>query len=167
MVLPGIILIEDDQARCQQFSDIFEFLEYQIEITSSFDFAPDRNLGNNSVIFVGDNIKKLGSVINQIQQHAANAAIILLVDKGSSQQATNAIQQFLSEVLQWPTTYTVLNDTLKKIKDKQPLQKLTNISKSRQGLAGNSDAINKTRTLIEQVAGSDATVLILGESGYR
>jgi sigma-54 specific flagellar transcriptional regulator A len=165
MVLPGILLIDDNQERCQQFLGIFEFLDYQVEILAATDFSPDKDLSEISMVFVGDSVEKLATVINQIYQPGGSPAIILLVEKGNLQNASSAIQQMATEVLEWPTTHSVLTKKLNVINDLAPQFKLKSGSKVKHDLAGNSDVILNTRKLIEQVAGSDATVLILGQSG--
>ena len=62
--------------------------------------------------------------------------------------------------------YTVLMDSLQALQHKQQNHvKSAPRSPDNKGLAGSSEAIKQVRFLIDQVADSDATVLILGESG--
>jgi sigma-54 specific flagellar transcriptional regulator A len=68
----------------------------------------------------------------------------------------------LAGVLEWPTVYPQLMALLNNFSQASETNRKP---QSNKGLAGQSKAIQKIRDLINQVAKSDATVLILGESG--
>lgn len=177
MVLPRLLLIDDNETRSKQLEVIFQFMEYQVTYAVSSDYGPisgkiDQYVG----IFVGDIASKRAVVIKEIVDKAGKIPVILLVDKGAVHEVSTTIDKMVFEVLEWPLTYA----GLRRITDKlfapfwQELgihsQHLDRRMYDRRAssivrLQGNSPAIVNVRKAIDQVADSDATVLILGESG--
>ena len=166
MALPQILLIDDNGTRVQQLKIILSFLEYQVSVTNSSDYLSSlNNLEYVSAVFIGNGCEKQATMIRDILEKVSDLPVVFLVDKGTSTQISTAIQKMVTQCQEWPTSYPVLLETLKTIPiSKKPVemakQKATN-----KGLAGNSQCIKQIRELIDQVAGSNATVLVLGESG--
>lgn len=161
MVLPDILLIDDNADRSQQVETVLHFLECGLTKAGSQDYRQCLDQGRHfDAIFVGASCEKLASLLRAIEENADAAAIILLADKGS--QISSATEQLVSKVIDWPTTYPLLSELLNNLQ--QPSDKPRKFN-AHKGLAGRSKAIQKTRELIDQVAKSEATVLILGESG--
>ncbi len=172
MALSRILLIDDNKTRSQQMEAVFQFMDFSIEIAGSGDYASYiSEIGQLSAIFVGDGIEKQATVVNQITEWANNVPVILLITKGTAFQVSTVITQSVFQVLEWPTTYQVLKPLLDKLSvaraqsDFSERQFSDRRSPIIQRLKGRSKAIVGIRKLIEQVAASDATVLILGESG--
>ena len=161
MVLPDILLIDDNAIRAQQVEAVLRFMEYGLtSVTSAECHTVLQDLKPVDVIFVGAAVEKQASILRLVSENCVEVPIFLLVDK-DSQPVSSAIQQMVARVLEWPTIYSTLTDALKNLPQRRQSAK----NKSHKGLAGCSLAIQKTRDLIDQVAKSDATVLILGESG--
>jgi len=172
MALPRILLIDDNQTRVHQLEAVFQFMGYRIESVGSADYAPcfsetDQLCG----IFVGDGIERQATVVSDIVERADKIPVSLLINKGTALQVSTVITNSVFQVLEWPTTYPVLKPML----DKLPTSRTQATFTVREGsdrrsfsvdrLKGKSQAIVGIRKLIDQVAESDATVLILGESG--
>jgi sigma-54 specific flagellar transcriptional regulator A len=173
MALPRILLIDDNKIRIQQLEAVFQFMGYTIETAGSTDYMScfsetDQMCG----VFIGDGIDKLATVVSDVVGRADNIPVTLVINKGTGLQVSTIITNSVSHVLEWPTTYPVL----KPILDKLPVvSDIPTTFKVREGadrrsssverLKGKSQAIVGIRKLIDQVAESDATVLILGESG--
>lgn len=162
MALPEILLIDDNGTRVQQIQTVLMFLEYGVTATGSVDCETvlDEN-DNFDAVFVGEGSEKQAVLIRTIAEKTGDMPIFLLVDKGAP-PLTTAVQQMLTGVLEWPTVYPLLTELLNSLPQRLETPKKAQANK---GLAGRSKAIQKTRDLIDQVAKSDATVLILGESG--
>lgn len=162
MALPEILLIDDNPHRIQQVEDILRFLEYRVETVASSDFeAVLRQHNNFDAVFVGCGGDKQATLIKMVAENVGDIPVVLLVEAGGP-QVVSAIQQMVNKTLEWPTVYPQLIQLLDSLP--QPVQS-TKKSLPDKGLAGKSNAIQKTRAQIDQVAKSDATVLILGESG--
>jgi len=172
MALPRILLVDNNKARIQQLEAVFQFMGYAIEAVGSADYIPcfsetDQLCG----VFVGDGIERQAIVVSDIVERADKIPVILLINKGTALQVSTIIINSVSQVLEWPSTYSVV----KPILDKLPVSATQKVFTVREGydrrsssverLKGKSQAIVGIRKLIDQVAESDATVLILGESG--
>ena len=132
-------------------------------------------------IFVGDGINEQAAIIGDIVDKADKIPVVLLIDKGASLQVSTALNKNVFQLLEWPVTYPRLKLIIDKIsvsyerQDSDQQQAIQRSPLDRRGydrrfsaldrLKGNSQAIVNIRKSIDQVAESDATVLILGESG--
>lgn len=182
MALPFILLVDDNKTRAQQFEIILRFMEYQVETVDSSNYASsacefDQLFG----VFVGDGINKQTAILSDIVDKAGKTPVVLLTDKGASLEVSSDLNNDIFQVLEWPVTYPVLKLITDKIsvsygrQDSGQQQAIQKSSVERRGydrrfsaldrLKGNSQAIVNIRKAIDQVAESDATVLILGESG--
>jgi sigma-54 specific flagellar transcriptional regulator A len=161
MALPDILLIDDDTSRSQAVETVLRFLEYQVRAVGSADWLAA--LSDNDAVDVllmacdDDNPLPLLRALNE----QANLPVFLLRDKQAAPVPTVA-HSLVTAVIEWPTVYGALNETLGSAPKRPRVRPAPRCSK---GLAGSSEAIQKVRDLIDQVAKSDATVLILGESG--
>jgi sigma-54 specific flagellar transcriptional regulator A len=166
MAFPGILLIDDNKARTQQFEAILSFLDYVVKTVDSQDFqSPLNNPDNIRAIFIGGGNDKQGALVKSVTEKVKDIPVFLLIEKGALLQISSAIRKMITKVQEWPTTYVVFSELLATLPE--PRQVITGQYRcaADKGLAGTSQAIKQTRELIDQVAGSDATVLILGESG--
>jgi sigma-54 specific flagellar transcriptional regulator A len=178
MVLPRILVIDNNAIRSQQLEVIFQFMEYQAVFAGTSDYGSiTGQIDQYAGIFIGEvEPPKRGLVIKEIAAQAGKIPLILMMDKGSTDDISTAIEKIIFQVLEWPATYA----SLKRITDKlftafwremglnspySDRRAYDRRSSSIVRLQGNSPAIVNVRKLIDQVADSDATVLILGESG--
>lgn len=162
MALPEILLVDDNPNRAQQVETVLRFLEYRVVTVSVSQYEAAFNEREAfAAVFVGSG-ERQASLIKAIADSFGETPLILLAEQGSSQPLLSSIQQLVSKVVEWPTVYPVLIDILDELPRSESSPKKPQANK---GLAGISKAVQKTRELIDQVAKSDATVLILGESG--
>lgn len=162
MVSPDILLIDDNVIRAQQVETILKFLEYGVTVVGSSDLQTAlQGLDDFDAVFVGAFSEKQAALLRTVSDKADDLPIFLLVEK-DTQAVSSAVQQMVTQILEWPTVYSVLTELLNNLPQPRALPKK---GAQHKGLAGRSKAIQKTRELIDQVAKSDATVLILGESG--
>jgi len=182
MASPCILLVDDNKVRARQFEIILRFMEYRVEIVDSSNYDTSAlEFEQLFGIFVGDGIDKQAAIISNIIDKAGKPLVILLINKGASFQVSTAINKESLQVLEWPVTYPGLKRITDKLsvscerQDSGQQQMIQRSPLDRRGydrrfsardrLKGNSRAIVNIRKLIDQVAESDATVLILGESG--
>lgn len=162
MDLPDILLIDDNLVRVQQFELVLKFMEYDLTTVSTAECQADLfDMSGFDCVFVGAASEKQAVILRAVIEKNPATPLFLLTEK-EAQPVSGSIQQMLTGVLEWPTVYPVLTDILSSLQT-QPGRNTP--SSSNKGLAGRSLVIQKTRDLIDQVAKSDATVLILGESG--
>ena len=174
--MPRILYIDENQSRSKEFINILEFVEYRVDVATSSTYQElFTDLEDVIAIFVGNSIDKQASLMISVQERARTIPVILLTGKEAKSQIPSAIQQVVSQVLSWPATFA----ELKKLLDNLPTTLLRH-GNPRTGmdrrvyqrrmtlgprLEGKSQAIIHVRKLIDQVANSAATVLIMGESG--
>lgn len=177
MALPRVLLIDDHSARCQQFTTVMEFLEYRVTCAATVD-EPGLfdDLDEVLAVFIGDGNDRQAAILKTAAEKAPDRPLVLLRERDAAQPVASAIRKMLFEVLQWPAVYADVFALFQNIKalpgvngDRRRPGFDRRRTDRREGgvfrLVGNSRAIEKTRRLIDQVADSDATVLILGESG--
>lgn len=167
MALLRILLVDDNKTRAQKFETIAQFLEFDVlraEANGS-EFTFD-SLEGVIAIVVGHGMERMATVLKVLTERVPELPLVLLFDKGTALQIATPIQKMVAVMLEWPCTYPVLSDQLSKFKQQyeQSLPRTPSHSANRR-MAGHSTAISRTRAMIEQVADSEATVLILGESG--
>ena len=166
MALPRLLLIDDNRTRIQQFENILLFLEYQVSIANSSDYISLLNdLVDVRAVFIGNGCEKQATLIKTVLDTGSDLPVFLLIDKGTSLQVSTAIQKMVAQCYEWPGNYSVFSEILKKLPVPKKPAVISNNRASNKGLAGNSPGIQQIRQLIDQVAGADATVLVLGESG--
>jgi len=176
MALPRVLLIDDNKARSYQLEIVLKFMEYQVEIAVSSNLDLVHGEWDQFFsIFVGDGMDKQAVVIKDVVNRADKVPVVLVTDKCGTLQVSSAIHKMVFQVLEWPVTYTGLKAIIDKFPVSSEAQEVQRSAVDRRvydrrspsidRLKGRSPAIAKIRTLINQVAGSEATVLILGESG--
>lgn len=177
MAWPCIILIDDNQTRSLQFKAILEFMEHRVETcpVSAIAESIERCGEDLIAVFIGDSVDRLASVVKSVLEKAGRAPVVVLKDKDFAAPLPTAVEEMIFQQFSWPTTYIELKKLLDEIlalinNGKVPRYALDRRVydrrlSSKQRLKGNSRAIVNVCKLIDQVAESDATVLILGESG--
>lgn len=182
MSLPCILLVDDNKTRSQQLEIILRFMEYRVETADSSNYVSSVYESDQLLyIFVGDGINKQAVIIEDLVEKAVKIPIVLIIDKDAPHKTSTTTDNGLSQVLEWPVTYPLLKALTDKIsvsyqrRDSDQQQPIQRSPLDRRGydrrfsaldrLKGTSQAIVNIRKSIDQVAESDATVLILGESG--
>jgi len=166
MALPRLLLIDDNETRTQQFENILSFLEYQVSIANSSDYIPlISNVDNLRAIFIGNGCEKQATLIKKVLDIGSELPVILLIEKGALIQVPTAILKMVTQTQEWPAVYPDFIEVLKKLPVPKKVLVTSKTRTINKGLAGKSESIKQIRELIDQVANSTATVLVLGESG--
>ena len=157
-----ILLVDDLGQRPQLVETVLRFLECDVTVVTNIDYETAvAEVSGYDVVFLGGSLEQQAELIKFANGKFFDKPIVLVVDRGAEHLA-NLHQCKLAAVLEWPTTLPVLTEILQKLPQRAVGLKKAQANK---GLSGQSKAIQKTRALIDQVAKSDASVLILGESG--
>lgn len=184
MALPCILLVDDNKKRSQQLEIILLFMGYQVAVADSSNYSASAcKLDELFGIFVAYDINQQAAIIRIILDKAGKEVpVVLLIDEDASLQGSPSINNEAFQILQWPVTYPALKRVTDKISasygghypvHQQAIQRRSPVDRrgydrrffALDRLKGISQAIVNIRKSIDQVAESDATVLILGESG--
>ena len=171
---PSILLIEQNDQIFNDIKSLMAFLAYDTVYLSSVEHL------SSAIDSRQYHLVMLGADLSQAEQEAAlkllqaQASRMQVVLLNASKDTANDYQQNFSCVigrLDTPLKHEALNVLLQRADDfHQSMQAKTDSSfKSLLAhvpkLGGQSAAVQYVRTMIEQVAKTDASVLILGESG--
>lgn len=161
----SILVIEPDLDSRIKIKAIFDFIEYgSITFANSIE---DNSLTEDPYFIV---IGKIDDETNMLQQlrtvhdkYAERIPVLVLSDTPLS----SSVESLVTDTIDYPPTYKKLRIALQNI-TMFYLELSSGESRSSilfRSLVGISDSISKVRTLIEQVANTEASVLILGDSG--
>ncbi len=172
-----ILLIEDDAQNRHDLGVILGFLGEESVITTSEAWQDAVNADalqaeSFKCVILGDCAQGVGlqALLTQLDRWDTNLPVILVDPSQASSWPENLRQRLLS-VLAPPLSYNQLLDSLhraqvyREIFDERkspPRQREPNLFRS---LVGTSRPIQGVRQMMQQVADTEATVLILGESG--
>lgn len=162
-----ILVIEDDPKIRQKLGTILEFLGEECTLLDSSHLS-----SINWALPWG------GCILGSLQQERfpfdwmeklSDASQIPLLQANQQPYSLEVFPQFLG-VLNFPLNYLQLSDALRHCKEFIGRRNLSTVIESKstklfRSLVGKSQNIQKIRYLIEQVAATEARVLILGESG--
>ncbi len=165
-----LLLVENDNIQLQKISAVLEFIGYNKLISASSDEASsilsEKAFGTVLVGNCGE-AEKLQETIELIRVQSPDVPILLLLNREVGRQVSREVLQNVFSIVNLPLTYLELTDALHRAHvfvSKKGKGSNLNLDLFR-SLVGNSRGIRQVRKLIEQVANSEATVLILGESG--
>jgi sigma-54 specific flagellar transcriptional regulator A len=163
--LAKLLVIEDDIEQKIQLTTILEFVGEQAEVVSS-EQVEGINLSRDWTGCILGTIKQ-ETVQRQLEERLAAAVQIPLLKLNTNAIHLEEFPQFIGE-LQLPLNYPQLSDALRHCAvylGKQGTSRSSRKNTLFRSLVGQSQGIQEVRHLIEQVAGTEANVLILGESG--
>ncbi len=168
------VLLDASQSRASYLTNILNFLDYQFECYQSLDEFSAGYAGASEllpVLFLGPDLtpgqrQGMFSLINASEVKLP-VFLVDMQDDAANRLAAEGIHAL--GVLSIPTQYEVLINLLHKaqvfIESQAVAAKHQRPVELFRSLSGNSRGIQQVNKMIQQVADSEATVLILGESG--
>jgi len=166
-----LLVIDNDEQQRQNISVILQFIGYDNVILcscSELHETIEKQAFDIALMGLCDSAEMLTTSFDLIKEKSRDIPVILLLKNTAAQQHTTEIVKRAVSILNMPLGYPDLTNALHKA------QVLRSNKKQKTGefngelfrsMVGNSRGIQVVRNLIEQVANSNATVLILGESG--
>lgn len=170
---PKVLIIEADPELGRELQAVLKF----INCTPSLADSPERwkdDIGNASeiqAVLVGScgSDKMLSSVLTEIHTLDEHLPVYLLAEKGKEPTVTIDTGSCILGRLDVPPNYAQLTSALHQAEVYTNSHRATSVTQRPvdlfRSLVGSSRSIQKVRKMIDQVAGSDANVLVLGESG--
>ena len=168
-----LLVIENDENERNKLITILEFLDHGEVIESDCQNWGEVWSSSDAVtsIVVGEcDEEQRTTILSEIQAQDNGMPVLLLVnDSAEEQKWKESTGSNTIEFVPQPLKHHTLNNALQRIikaSGRQPANRKSHQSMELfRSLVGNSRGISQISKLIEQVADSDANVLILGESG--
>jgi len=166
-----ILIVDQDADSAQRLSHQLEFIDYEPKALSSPDILDSLgDLTDYSSILVA-NFHGIVAWAERLRaKHEQCPPLVLLLGNQPADISQEEIDQNFVGCLKAEIRYAALSDLL----HKSEVRGTANTSPSKEGtqnpelfrsLVGNSRSVQRVRKMIDQVAPTEATVLILGESG--
>ena len=171
-----ILLIDDNTERRRDLAVILSFLgeEHLVCTSQTWREAVDGLTSSREVLTVllGD-VESKGGALELLKQLAVwdEFLPLLLIDEQAPLEWSEEVRRRVLASLEMPPSYNKLLDSLHRAQVYREMydqarergrQRETNLFRS---LVGTSRAIGQVRQMMQQVADTEASVLILGESG--
>lgn len=160
-------VVDDNQVRCEKLATILDFIGHSCRIGSYHAWQTEAEFKPDILILgASKDTKQTLAELEALVKHSPQTPVILLDEELNPDQCAelNVVAK-----LRLPFSYTQMLEALHRC---QIARETINSLKFEQiksplfrNLVGHSEAIIHIRKLIEQVANTDASVLILGESG--
>ncbi len=169
--MESILVIDSEKKSFQQLETLLEFIECEaVEYTGVGDWRDcvSNAEGIFSIFLAADIDTDLSELINEINVLIEGVPIILLCQQDCKSPKISAKSGSILRVLDYPFKYQDVVNSLHqaRVYRNSLLKGASSYSAELfRSLVGNSRGIRKVRTMIEQVASTEATVLVLGESG--
>jgi sigma-54 specific flagellar transcriptional regulator A len=162
-----IYIIDDNEERCEKLRTIFDFIGQPIEVTkfATWQIITDPN---PSVIILGAHTsfeRTLDELDLLVKDFSKVPVLVIDAQLNTAQCADRNVVACLS----FPFSYAQMLESLHRCQIAREAVKFITASTHKtplfRSLVGNSDSVRQVRKLIEQVADTEASVLVLGESG--
>lgn len=167
-----ILVIDDEKGIRNSLKDIFQYEGHTVilaehgmgGIVAAKTEKPD-------VVFCDIKMPKMDGleVLERIKEFSPDTPIIMISGHGTIDNAVEAIRKGAYDFIEKPLDLNRLLVTIKNATDKHQLIHETKILKNKISkkyqMIGESEAINRVRSMIEKVAPSDARILITGPNG--
>lgn len=169
-----VLLIDRDKERIQYIKTILQFIDYSLVISTNIEQLKDKLeelcATDCTTVAVGPGLsmEEVDSIVEITEAANPKPAMIAIADDATRPMSSSGSAPFLA-TLELPARYEVLVDILHKTQLFKEQQQAPKVGKRPlelfRSLSGNSRATRQINKMIEQVADTEATVLILGESG--
>ncbi len=175
MIASDIVVIDSSEVRREKIKAVLDFIDsgsvtlYNCSTWQACLETPDKI----QAVLLGEcsNMAQLCSIYNEIKSADDRVPILLLVGAEQRESYPEELQKGTLAFIDWPITYRQFTSALQQAQLYRASSGKLGTNDSQRSpelfrsLVGNSRSIAAVRTLIQQVANTDANVLILGESG--
>ena len=171
MIQKKILVIDDDEARRHQFFTVMDFIDYaDLDCTSYTDWEKSDKQNTPDVLIFGGDFQDTALLVKRIEtvKSEYNTDLPILLFKPIELPLPSNFSSLVLSTINTPFKFRQLHQALHMADVYLKSMGVTREASSSmlfRSLVGNSRSIRGVRKLIEQVANSDANVLILGESG--
>lgn len=164
-----ILIIDDDKMVCHALQHILERMGHIVSCTFTLkDGMQEALSGNFDVIFLDVRMPDGNGldILPRIQEAPSSSEVIIITGAGDPDEAELAVKSGAWDYIQKPASIEELTLPLARALQyrREKVRKPSMVLK-RDGIVGNSPQIKACLDLLAQAAGSNASVLITGETG--
>lgn len=167
--LSSVLIIERDSARQEIIKHTLEFIGCEGVVGCSEEEWPEiiTSLSTQAIV-IGTSVSGHSNILDALSGAVAGVPVIVLADVDGERSPSPEVMRRVLSVVSFPLKYAQLNEALLQAelflesKQKAEGKRAPELFRS---LVGNSRVVRQIRDQIDQVAKTDANVLILGESG--
>lgn len=163
-----VLIVDDNLERCNKLGIIVEFIGKKV-VAAGYKDARTLTLDNLLAVIIAadDQVDVCLTLIQDLTRIFPNLPMVVI---DYPDHIREALPRNITATLDFPFSYAQMLEALHKCQIIRDRATDTSSSKNPhsplfRSLVGNSDSIRQVRKLIEQVAGTEASVLVLGESG--
>ena len=167
-----ILVIDDERSIRNSMKDILQYEGHEIVLAENgMEGLVAVKSEKPDIVFCDIKMPKMEGieVLERIKEFSADTPVIMISGHGTIDTAIEAIKKGAYDFIEKPLDLNRLLITIKNATDKHLLihetKTLKNKVSKRYEMIGQSDALNRVRSIIEKVAASDARVLVTGPNG--
>lgn len=174
-VTNSVVVIDAEETRRLQINAVLDFIDCEnVQLSDCVKWREKLTPQDNvTAVLLGGcaNPEELLSIFSELKERFSILPVILVGTTGLRESYPDAIKNNVFSFIDWPVKYRQLTSALQQARQNKETRKSNDLDAQQRSpelfrsLVGNSRSIRQVRTLIQQVAASDANVLILGESG--
>ncbi|VAW57130.1 Flagellar regulatory protein FleQ, partial [hydrothermal vent metagenome] len=172
---PAILLVEDDSQLFNEIKSLMNFIGYDTFYVNDIEVLDGAlNNGEFACVFLGEFTHERARIEALQKISPLNLPVIIFNQNKNNLEKYQSQFENIVSYLDMPLKYEPVSSALKKVNDlsaendnkaNSSGRAVTKLISQMPKLGGSSAIIQGVRKLIEQVAKTDASVLILGESG--
>jgi DNA-binding NtrC family response regulator len=170
-----ILVVDDSHRVCDQFAEVLEPEGYAVEKAAGGEEAL-RRIANRFFDVVLTDLRMPGpdgmDILKHLRENSPETMVIMITGFGSIKAAVEATKLGAFDFLTKPVKFEEIIHVVRRALEHRSLKRENTALKqelSRQyefkNIVGSSDPIKRLFRMIEKIAETDSTVLILGESG--
>lgn len=166
-----VLIVDQDADSAQRLSHQLEFINYEPKIFSSPELLDSLNdISAYACIFIA-NFHGIVAWAEKLRaKHENCPPLVLLLGHNPADISQSEIDENFIGCLKADIRYSLMSDLLHKSKvrgsaNTAPNKEVAQNPELFRSLVGNSRSVQRVRKMVDQVAPTEATVLILGESG--
>ncbi len=169
-----ILIIDDEQAIASSLREILEYEGYEVKLAEDGAKGLEMSIsGAFDIIFCDVKMPKMDGieVLEKITEAGIESSVVMISGHGSIETAVEALKKGAFDFIQKPLDLNRILVTVRNAADRGVLMEETKVLRRKvnkslsSDIVGESDAIQKIKTMIDTVAPTDARVLITGGNG--
>jgi two-component system, NtrC family, nitrogen regulation response regulator NtrX len=167
-----ILVIDDERSIRNTLKEVLEYEKYEVDLAEDGPTGLEMFSSNSYDIVLCDiKMAKMDGieVLGKISEDSAHIPVIMISGHGNIDTAVEAIKKGAYDFLEKPLDLNRLLITIRNAMDKSTLISQAQVLKKKVSkmyeIIGQSEAIEKVKTMIDRVAPTEARVLITGANG--